>query len=171
MRSSYPVGESGQGWRSCRRRQRKSPAARPGGMPRSTGRSVFLIRGVGTSDRSRDLLVALFHSPHLLLFHPARHIDVDMPNGFASLLRHLLGGKPGWQLLENCAPIKLGPLGWWRLRRRHSRPGPASWSSHRALPSRRLCLERDEVLLTLIDGPYLSGFTALPLTTENSRLL
>ena len=171
MRSSYPVGEIGQGWRSCRERQRKPPALRPGGTPRSTRRNVFLTSGVGTSDRSRDLLIALLHSPHLLVFHPARHVEVDMTNGFASLLRHVLNGKPDWQLLENCAPIKPGPFGWWGLRRRHSQSGPASWSSHRALPSRRLCLERDEVLLTLIDGPYLSGFTALPLTTENSRLL
>src|SRR5712691_10097333 len=101
MRSSYPVGEIGQGWRSYRERQRKSPALRPGGMPRSTGRNVFLTSGVGTSDPSRDPLIALLHFPHLLVFHPARHIDVDMTNGFASLLRHVLGGKPVWQPLEN----------------------------------------------------------------------
>ena len=40
-------------------------------------------------------------------------MGIDMRNWFASLLRHLLGGKPGWQLLEDCAPIKPGPFGWW----------------------------------------------------------
>src|SRR5216684_79513 len=118
-------------------------------MPRSTGRNVFLTSGVGTSDPSRNLLVAVLHSFDFLLFHPARHIDVGMTKWFARLLRHLLGRKPGGELLENCAPIKPESLGWGHGRRCYSRLGPAHWSLQHALPARGLCLERGEFVLTL----------------------
>jgi len=55
--------------------------------------------GWGASARRSNFLIAPRDFPYLLVFPPARHIDVDLSQWFARLLRDLVEGKPGRQLL------------------------------------------------------------------------
>src|SRR5262249_5252815 len=64
---------------------------------KSTGAAELFTYGVLSSSGLRGFLVTLFHSLHLILFHPTREVGVDVCRGLASLFRYVFDGESGGQ--------------------------------------------------------------------------